>query len=119
MEALRRSIRSLHAVSRYGLRERRDEAADKLRVAEQSLYELQRQLIPKLGALKSLVLWETEVTDAGMRHLAGLGLRSLNLSYTKVGDKGAGQLSKIRSLRKRSMSSSSRPSLANSSRWSI
>ena len=52
-----------------------------------------------LKSLQALVLYNTKVTDAGLKELAGLkNLQSLNLGWTKVTDAGLKELAGLKSL---------------------
>lgn len=57
------------------------------------------ELTIAVPALKELDLGETQVTDAGMKHLAKLPLQSLNLEETAVTDVGLRDVAKLSELR--------------------
>lgn len=68
--------------------------ASKLAVTDEHLRH-----IAKLRSLHSLTLNETPITDAGLIHLAGLPLESLQLASTKITSKGLREIGKLSSLK--------------------
>jgi hypothetical protein len=58
----------------------------------------------KLPSLHYLTLSDAAVTDDGLRHLAGLGIRRLYLFHSKISDRGIVHLARLPELRELSLS---------------